>query len=189
MKQMFLVTVLLCLFCGISSAQENEPGLGGIKFDDPDFTRPDENNVLDTCENDWGDDWDDNFSVRWQGFIEGPTTGEVTFTGTATDGMTLKVGEAVVIDGLESGGGTGKVTMEKGKKAPVVVELSVAEGNSALHLKWSYEGQEEVAVPDSAMSHDPSQIPEFEKEEDEDEDEEEEEEEEEEEADDGGGEV
>ena len=173
MKKVALITALLCSFCGTSWAQEHQPGLGGVAYKSDEFTRPEKSEVLLILDHDWGVDRGQEWSARWQGFIEGPTSGEVTFTAKMADSrLRFQAGDAELFnthDGSE--GTTGKVTMEKGKKMPVVLEFASTSGNADIHLYWSWEGQEQVIVPESALSHDPSQIEVIEEDEEEEEEE------------------
>jgi len=85
---------------------------------------------------------------------KGRSSGEVTFTARATDGLRLIVGDKVVIDGLSVyGGRTGKVTMKKGEKTPITLEFTSAEGKAALALSWSWLGQGQTIVPAAVLSY------------------------------------
>jgi hypothetical protein len=47
----------------------------------------------------------------------------------------------------------GKVAMKKGEKMPVTLEFTSAQGQAALRLAWSWQGQDETIVPPAALSH------------------------------------
>lgn len=130
-------------------------GLKGIYFNKADFRDPESDiELLPNLDQHWGDAKGNDWSARWRGVIEGPYSGEVTFTARATDGLRLIVGDKVVIDGLSVyGGRTGKVTMKKGKKTPIALEFTSAEGKAALHLSWSWPGQGQTIVPAAALSY------------------------------------
>jgi len=131
------------------------PGLSGTYFNKSDFRDP-ENNIefLRNLDQNWGDSKGNDWSARWTGFIQCPYSGEVTFNAKASDGLRLIITDKVVIDGLsEDGARLGKVTMKKGRKTPITLEFTSAEGKAALHLSWSWPGQVPTIVPAAALSH------------------------------------
>lgn len=141
---------------------ESEAGLVGTYYNSPGFAEPEEGTVdlLSSVNHEWGDDRGNDWSARWSGFIEGPTTGEVTFTAEARDGLRLTVGNTVVIDGLGEGGPrTGKVSMTKGKKGPIKLEFFTGDGKALLRLYWQWSGQGRQLIPSSALSHSPDMVP------------------------------
>jgi len=155
-----LLTLFVVCFAGYAGPQEAaKPGLWGVRFHSERFTLQNEKDVLTGVEHHWGNRRGNNWSARWGGFIEGPFTGEVTFTAEAIDGLRLKVSDTVIIDGLDiNGPRMGKIAMEKGKKVPVVLEFTSNEGRARLHLYWSWEGQPRTIVPGSALSHNPNKM-------------------------------
>ncbi|MHC4337740.1 MAG: PA14 domain-containing protein [Planctomycetota bacterium] len=93
--------------------QDLKPGLAGTYFNGKEFTEPEKSiDFLTSVDQDWGKSRGNGWSARWAGFIEGPTTGEVTFTADVGDGLRLQisdnyhhsVGNIVVIDGLAETG-------------------------------------------------------------------------------------
>jgi len=131
------------------------PGLSGTYFNKADFRDPDDEvDVLGNLHQSWGDSKGNDWSARWTGVIEGPFSGEVTFSAEATDGLRLKIGDEIVIDGLSMNGArTGKVTMKKGRKTPITLEFTSAQGKAKLILSWSWPGQGQTIVPAAALSH------------------------------------
>jgi len=131
------------------------PGLIGTFFNKSDFRDPEDTpDVLKNMDEDWGKSQGRDWSARWSGLIEAPTSGEVEFSARATDGLRLKIGDKTVIDGLDKDGPrTGKVRMEGRKKMPITLEFTSAEGKAALHLSWAWGGHQETIVPASAISH------------------------------------
>jgi hypothetical protein len=138
-----------------SAVESFSPGLSGIYFNKADLRDPDDEvDVLGSLNENWGDSKGNDWSARWKGFIEAPYSGEVVFTAEATDGLRLKVGNQVVINGLsKSGARSGKAIMKKGEKTPVTVEFTSAEGRAKLVLSWSWPGQAQTIVPTAALSH------------------------------------
>jgi hypothetical protein len=141
---------------------KSDAGLVGTYFNSSGFDDPEKGmiDVLATINHKWGNDRGSDWSAQWAGFIEGPVTGEVTFTAEATDGLRLTVGNAVVIDGLAKGGPrTGKVRMTKGKKVPIQLGFSCDDGKAVLRLYWQWPGQSSQLVPASALTHSPDMVP------------------------------
>jgi len=140
---------------GRSVVESYSPGLTGSYFNKPDFRdRDEEIDILQTVDNDWGENRGNDWSARWTGFIEGPYDGQVTFTAEAVDGLRLTIGNQVVIDGLSQyGARSGKVTMKKGEKMPITLEFTSEHGKAALHLSWSWPGKAQTIVPAVALSH------------------------------------
>jgi hypothetical protein len=138
-----------------SAVEAFAPGLSGIYFNKADLRDPDDEvDVLDNLNQNWGDSKGNDWSARWKGFIEAPYSGEVVFTAEATDGLRLKIGNQLVIDGLSKyGARSGKAIMKKGEKTPVTVEFTSAEGRAKLVLSWSWAGQAKTIVPTAALSH------------------------------------
>jgi hypothetical protein len=110
--------------------------------------------ILHELNHNWGDSRGNDWSARWLGYLEGPTTGEVTFTAEAQDEIRLIVGHKVVIDGLgKNKARSGKIKMVKGQKLPITLELSSDDGRALLRLYWQWSGKPKQIVPGSALSH------------------------------------
>jgi len=141
---------------------KSDSGLVGTYFNSSGFASPEEGmiDILTTINHKWGNSRGSDWSARWAGFIEGPVTGEVTFTAEATDGLRLTVGNTVVIDGLGKGGPrTGKVDMTKGAKESIELGFSCDDGGAVLRLYWQWAGQGRQLVPASVLSHSPDKVP------------------------------
>jgi len=134
--------------------QSFAPGLTGIYFHKANFRDLDnDTDVLQNLDQYWGKRKGNDWRARWTGFIEGPYSGEVTFTAKATDGLRLKIGNQVVIDGLGvEGSRMGKVIMDKGLKTPITLEFTSAKGKADLHLWWAWPGRTPEIIPASALS-------------------------------------
>jgi len=129
------------------------PGLIGVKFNDPDFTKPDGIDTLEKIDHDWTGGYKD-WSARWRGYIKGPFTGEVTFTAEVDNGLMLEIGNKLVIDGWgRDKARTGKITMEKGKLYPIVLSYYQDGDPSYLRLYWSWQGQPKTLIPPSALKY------------------------------------
>ncbi|MHC4574527.1 MAG: PA14 domain-containing protein [Planctomycetota bacterium] len=151
----------LIIFPGHAFAiQDLRPGLAGTYFNSEDFLRPEPGiDILTGVYNNWGDDRGNDWTARWKGFIKGPFSGEVTFTADAADGLRLKIGDTLVIDGLsETGARSGKVVMAEGRKDPVILEFMSLHGEAKLHLYWQWQDRARAIVPATALSYDASQL-------------------------------
>jgi hypothetical protein len=129
------------------------PGLFGAKYTDADLEDADGTDELKHVNHDWTGQYRD-WSARWRGYIEGLFTGEVTFTAEADNGLKLEINKEVVIDGWgRSKARTGKISMEKGKKYPIVLWYFQDGDPSFLRLYWSWAGQTKKLVEPAALSH------------------------------------
>ena len=130
-----------------------KPGLFGAKYNEPDFSNPDGTDVLKAVNHNWTGGYSD-WSARWRGYIEGPFTGEVTFTAEADNGLKLEINKQTVINGWgRRKARSGKISMEKGKKYPIVLSYFQDGDPSFLRLYWSWAGQAKTIVEPAALSH------------------------------------
>jgi hypothetical protein len=137
-----------------------EPGLAGQTFNSEDFTQPDAPDILKGADNDWGDSRGNDWSASWYGFIEGPHDGWIEFSAEVNDGIRLRIGGTVVIEGLSREGARfGSVLMRKGEKLPLAIDFTTGRGRAKLILAWRWEDEAFTVVPDRALSHDVSQLP------------------------------
>jgi len=137
-------------------------GLAGITYNDDQFNRADDLDILTSLDNDWGAGRGSDWSARWSGFIDSPVDGEVTFSAEANDGLRLIIGESIVIDGLNRKGPRyGRVFLEKGKKSPVTLAFTTNRGMAKLRLYWQWQGSVKTIVPADVFSYDPAVIDEI----------------------------
>jgi len=130
-----------------------EPGLFGAKYNEPDFSNPDGTDVLKVVNHNWTGGYKD-WSARWRGYIEGPFTGEVSFTAEADNGLKLEINKQIVINGWgRRKTRSGKISMEKGKKYPIVLSYFQDGDPSFLRLYWNWSGQAKMIVEPAALSH------------------------------------
>jgi len=169
-SSVMILSVVLLAACTCAASEEalkqkilSGEGLIGTYFNSEDFTSPERGmiDILTTIDYDWADDRGNGWSGRWWGFIEGPVTDEVTFIAEARDGLRLTIGSRVVIDGLEENGArSGKVSMTKGQKELIKLELVSAHGQALLRLYWKWPGRDKHIIPASALSHSTDGLPE-----------------------------
>jgi len=137
-------------------------GLIGRYYNDDDFGEQEIGmiDLLLTIDHEWAGTRGSDWAARWNGFIEGPITGEVTFIAEVQDGIRLKIGDTVVIDSLKQGGiHTGKTSMTRGQKAPTKLEFLSSRKQALLRLYWQWAGREKEIIPASALSHSTEGLP------------------------------
>lgn len=82
----------------------------------------------------------DNFSVRWQGYLLAPSTGNYTFRTVSDDGVRLTVGGALLIDNWTDHASTtntsAAVGLVAGQYYPVTLEYYERGGNAVIGLQW-----------------------------------------------------
>jgi len=140
------------------SANANKQGLAGLICESEDFDEPGARDIIRKIDFDWTggpSDW----SGYWQGYIEGPFTGKVTFTAKVDNGIRLDINGETVIDGLARGlAREDTFSMVKEKKYHIRVWYTQDGDPSYLHLYWSWTGQSKVLVPESAFSYSPEDM-------------------------------
>jgi len=95
-----------------------------------------------------------DFSARWTGFIDIPTTGTYTFQVAADDGVRLWVGDvsgaATVDKWLDQGEteySTGNLVFTAGQRVPVKVEYYQGSGGAVMRLRWQGPGISKGIIP------------------------------------------
>lgn len=96
----------------------------------------------------------DNFSVRWSGFITAPLTRTYTFKTITDDGVRLWVNNSQLIDKWMAQGSipqTGTIALTAGQVVPIKMEYYEANGGAVAQLFWSYPDKAEQIIPQSAF--------------------------------------
>lgn len=145
------------LVAGVSAATATpdrlEPGLAWVFFNDSDFRRPAATGVAAQVDFDTGRATND-YSQVWLGWLKSPITGEVTFSAEADDGVRLRLGTDLVIDGWGLGKSRhGTARTQAGEWLPLRLEFFQAGGTAHLRLHWSWDGHAREIVPGSALAH------------------------------------
>jgi len=101
---------------------------------------------------------DDDFLVRYQGFIRVPTTETYTFYTSTDDGFRLQIGQSVVIDDWELQGddewnATGVLALVANSRYSLEAWLFENAGGAVAKLYYSVGGDEPSAVPSSWFSY------------------------------------
>ena len=80
------------------------------------------------------------FSVRWEGEVEAPISGPVTFRATTDDGVRLWVGGQLIIDEWrprEAAESRSEIVMEAGRRYPIRMDYYQATKSALARLSWS----------------------------------------------------
>jgi WD40 repeat protein len=140
----------------LQPVRPREAGLIAERFATNNLTGEAEISLDEQIDFDWEDKRPEPFSVRWQGYITAPFTGEVTFTAVADDGLRLYIGGKAIIDGIAANGPReGKLMMTAGDRLPIQVQYFQTTEKAFLKLSWSWEGQEKQLIPAEAFEHQP----------------------------------
>lgn len=132
---------------------EIKAGLIGAKWSDPNFKEPTGTNVLEGFDQGWSGGLND-WSARWRGYIEVPYSGEIKFSAVADNGLKLEINGEVVIDGMgRNKSRSGKITLQKGKKYPIVLSYYQNGDPSILKLYWAWQGHEKSIIKSSVIMH------------------------------------
>lgn len=91
---------------------------------------------------------DGNFSVSWEGQIESPFNGSVTFFMDIDDGVKVWINNKLVLQQESSATNSSfSVNMMKGEKSDVKIEYFNAVGSGKLIWSWSYPNQVKQIIP------------------------------------------
>jgi hypothetical protein len=132
---------------------DDQSGLIGILFEDSAYQRP--LSIwhllsLDSADPAWPKYND--FSARWQGYIDGLADAEVTFSSEADNGLRLEIDGKVIIDSwADNPGGQGKLMMQSGKRYPIRLNYRQISGPSYLRIFWSADGKERESIPVTSL--------------------------------------
>ncbi|MDB5282752.1 MAG: hypothetical protein JWO06_1827, partial [Bacteroidota bacterium] len=93
-----------------------------------------------------------NFSIRWSGFILPAVTGNITFNlSGADDGVRLWIDNKLIIDNWGLGGGTGAIPLQSGQLYPIILDYfqaNIPGANPArVQLQWSGPGLANEIIP------------------------------------------
>lgn len=94
------------------------------------------------------------FSIRWEGEIEAPISGPVTFHATTDDGVRLWVGEQLIIDEWRprvAAESRGEMVLQAGRRYPVRMDYYQATQQASARFSWSGPGLKEQLVPEKSM--------------------------------------
>ena len=147
--------VLIMLLLGGSALAEANTGLVWVFYDGADFSRPNGWGTSERIDVDTGTKIQD-YSQRWDGYIEAPVEGPVTFVLDMDNDARLSLGKKVV---AESRGQENRVEgsfrfESKGQRLPIELLYNQRSGTGYIRLYWQWPGQELALVSAEAFSHD-----------------------------------
>ncbi len=102
------------------------------------------------------------FSVRWEGEVEAPVSGPVTFHATTDDGVRVWVGAEMIIDEWrprEAAESRGEIVMEAGRRYPIRMDYYQATKSALARLSWSGPALEQQLVPEKNLFAKPPSKP------------------------------
>jgi GH35 family endo-1,4-beta-xylanase len=135
-------------------------GLQGQYFATPDLTGAPQVQIDSGVDFDWGSGSPvagipaDQFSVRWNGWVEAPKTESFTFTVKADDGARLWVNGQLLIDRFESNSvseATGSIDLIAGRRYAIQLEYREATGDAEVHLQWNSASIPLEVIPTSRL--------------------------------------
>lgn len=93
---------------------------------------------------------EENFSVRWTGYIEAPVTGNYTFSTNSDDGVQLKINSETLINNLTYHGNTediGQLFLTEGQRIPIELSYFNGAGNYTMLLSWQAANLPKQVIP------------------------------------------
>ncbi|MEM9717930.1 MAG: PKD domain-containing protein [Bacteroidota bacterium] len=142
------------------SALGQGTGLAGTYFNNIDLTNQALQRIDPTVNFNWGGGSPDpsigadTYSVRWDGFVEAPSSGEYTFYTNSDDGVRLWVDNQLIIDNWTDHGPTEDVAtlgMGIGQLVPIRLEWYENGGGAVIQLSWSGPGVSKQIIPQSYL--------------------------------------
>jgi hypothetical protein len=94
------------------------------------------------------------FSVRWEGEVEAPISGPVTFRATTDDGVRLWVGGQLIIDEWrprEPTESLGEIILQAGRRYPLRMDYYQATKQASARFAWSGPGLKKQLVPEEFL--------------------------------------
>ena len=138
----------------------SENGLLAIYYDNIDFTNEAFRRIDPEINFDWSTgtpspSMDVNtFSIRWEGFVEAPTTGTYTFYTNSDDGVRLWVNGQMIIENWTVHPATensGTINLVAGQRVPIRMDFFENGGHAVAQLRWSASGVSKQIIPQSAL--------------------------------------
>ena len=94
------------------------------------------------------------FSIRWEGEVEAPISGPVTFRATTDDGVRLWVGGQLIIDEWRPREPTeilGEIILQAGRRYPLRMDYYQATKQASARFAWSGPGLKTQLVPEEFL--------------------------------------
>ena len=99
----------------------------------------------------------DRYSIRWNGRIKAPVTGEYTFTTINDDGIRVWLNDVLLINNWRdqgtnnNGNSNATVNLVAGEFYRIRIEYYENKGYSIAKLQWTYPGQAKIIIPQTAL--------------------------------------
>ncbi|MHC4213631.1 MAG: alpha-L-fucosidase [Planctomycetota bacterium] len=153
-KLCFYPVLLVVALLGINVYAENE-GLAGVLYDSSDYTDARQTLLLRSLDKTWSESnhFGKGWAAKWQGFIVGPVTGQVHFTGSTDQEFKILIDGNAILDSKHSVL-KGTVPMVQGRRYPIVVSYakSGSEYDCNMKVHWSWATQSPTAVSGKALA-------------------------------------
>ena len=140
----------------INNISPNTGGLTATYFNNMDFTDEALNRLDPTIDFNWGNGSPDpvidvnTFSVRWEGFIEVPTSGSYTFYTNTDDGVRLWVNGQLIIEDWTVHAPkeiSASINLSAQTKIPIKMEFFENGGGAVAQLRWSSNNISKQIIP------------------------------------------
>ncbi len=130
-------------------------GLAGIVYDDLKMSNPlvlYPISVMNSAKLKWISM--NNWAAKWQGFIESPYTGEITFSVECDNNIEIVIdGNPVIAGSGNNDTLSGTISLIAGQKYPLQIIYFHDGGMSFLKLYWSWQDEKREIVPKRALTH------------------------------------
>ncbi len=97
---------------------------------------------------------EDQFSIRWSGFLQAPFDGEYTFYISTADSYRLWIDDVLLIDNWQANGGlesSESITLENAYKYPIILEYREDYGDASCELTWSSTYFKQTRIPTNQL--------------------------------------
>jgi len=136
------------------AVESSKAGLIGVQYGKEDFDSPQSIVVLTGLDNTWDEqnNYGNQWSGKWQGFIKGPADGQIDFTIETSKPLALEI-DGKVLAKSRSKVKSASVKMVKGQKYPIVVSFNNGSKDCSFKISWSWQGQPAIAIGESSLSY------------------------------------
>jgi len=128
----------------------------GAWYGNDDLTNLKDAVQLVSLEKTWGqeEDYGNNWSARWEGFVVAPGSGEVAFRVETDKRATLEVAGRKLVASPAGGPALVSVAMRQGDSYPIAVAFHNAAGREGrMSIRWSWSGQAATSIPAASLWH------------------------------------
>lgn len=135
---------------------ERRPGLVGAWYGNDDLTNLKDAVQLSSLEKTWGqeEDYGNNWSARWEGFVVAPVSDEVTFQVETDKRVTLEVAGRKTVAVRAGGSASVSVVMRQGDSYPITVAFHNAAGREGrMSIRSSWSGRDATSIPATNLWH------------------------------------